>query len=289
MTSESTPGGALDALAQHFKLVRPTGAGRPVFVLAGGWRSGSTLMQRLVASSGEVLMWGEPYDLCALVEHLAESTLPITLAWPLEATIVDPSSPPSPDDWIANTYPHPSHLVAAHRAFFDRLFGLPALEAGSDRWGVKSVRLGGSHAGYLHRLYPDAAFVVVHRNPYDAFRSFRDHHAARDGSGWFWRWPDRRVTTANEFGEMWAELTGSLIAAASDLAAVVAAYEEFAQGDGLDVVETLIDAKIDRRVLDIRVGGATGHTPLDSAEEAEIRESVGPLAANLGYLGPTSR
>ena len=48
---------------------------RPVFVLAAGWRSGSTLLQRLVMSSGETLVWGEPYDRACYVQDLARSLL----------------------------------------------------------------------------------------------------------------------------------------------------------------------------------------------------------------------
>ena len=33
----------------------------PVFLFSAGWRSGSTLLQRLITHGGEVMMWGEPF------------------------------------------------------------------------------------------------------------------------------------------------------------------------------------------------------------------------------------
>ena len=31
----------------------------PIFIFTTGWRTGSTLLQRLITSSGETLIWGE--------------------------------------------------------------------------------------------------------------------------------------------------------------------------------------------------------------------------------------
>ncbi len=33
---------------------------RPIFILSAGWRSGSTLIQRLIMSKERILIWGEP-------------------------------------------------------------------------------------------------------------------------------------------------------------------------------------------------------------------------------------
>jgi len=87
--TEPTIASAIDLLDERFALAPLPAANRPVFVLAAGWRSGSTLMQRLVASTGEIFMWGEPYDHAALVMRLAESLLPIGQRWPPKDAIVD--------------------------------------------------------------------------------------------------------------------------------------------------------------------------------------------------------
>jgi hypothetical protein len=48
----------------------------PLFVFSAAWRSGSTLLQRLIVSTERHFLWGEPYDLCDLIRRLADSLLP---------------------------------------------------------------------------------------------------------------------------------------------------------------------------------------------------------------------
>ena len=46
-------------------------AAAPIFLLSAGWRSGSTLLQRLIMSDKHVLIWGEPYDECGAIQAMA--------------------------------------------------------------------------------------------------------------------------------------------------------------------------------------------------------------------------
>ena len=48
----------------------------PIFLFSAGWRSGSTLLQRLVMSDKQVLIWGEPYDECGPVQAMAQTMKP---------------------------------------------------------------------------------------------------------------------------------------------------------------------------------------------------------------------
>ena len=216
----------LSALYRRFDIEPLPPGGAPVFLLASAWRSGSTLLQRLLVSGGELLMWGEPYDHSALVRRLAESVVPFDDKWPPEKYFVDPADPPAADRWIANAYPGANDLMAAHRAFFDRLFDEPAQDLGFARWGIKGVRLSGEHALYLKRIYPDARFVFLYRNPYDAFLSYRLLHEIRTHSYWWWhRWPDDQVATAARFGEIWRDLTASFLEWGPQVGATIVAYE----------------------------------------------------------------
>ena len=114
-----------------------------------------------------------------------------------QATSSTPEDPPTGNQWIANAYPHPADLLASHRALYDRLFEIPARAAGFGRWGIKAVRLDGEHAGYLQVLYPDARFIFLHRNPWDAWSSYRRRHDERQSAyWWFYEWPDEQVATA---------------------------------------------------------------------------------------------
>jgi hypothetical protein len=301
LTTPSTPDGehtivgGLDTIAKRFDLEPlPTGTA-PVFVLASAWRSGSTLLQRMLVSTGELLMWGEPYDHSALIRRLADSVAPFDGKWPPDPYIVDPADPPTPDKWIANAYPAPHHLMAAHRAFFDTLFTEPAREAGFERWGLKAVRLDGEHARYLQYLYPDARFVFLHRNPYDAFLSYRLLHDIRPHSYWWYhRWPDIQVSTAEHFGAIWASVTESFLDNIAEVNGDVVAYEDVMRGD-LTTFERATGLTIDPSVLEDRVGATAdqkgvwkeANRSLSDEERASIEVAAGAVARRLGYVGPT--
>lgn len=51
------------------------GLERPVFLLASGWRTGSTLLQRLLCSHPDVHIWGENRGLCDVLEQLYRELL----------------------------------------------------------------------------------------------------------------------------------------------------------------------------------------------------------------------
>lgn len=55
---------------------------RPVFLLSAGWRSGSTLLQRLLVGSGEIAVWGEPLGETGLIARLAHALTLIDARWP---------------------------------------------------------------------------------------------------------------------------------------------------------------------------------------------------------------
>ena len=52
----------------------------PVFVLAAGWRSGSTLLQRMLMPS--CMMWGEPYGHSCMLQSMADPLRCMTSDWP---------------------------------------------------------------------------------------------------------------------------------------------------------------------------------------------------------------
>lgn len=251
---------------------------RPVFLLASGWRSGSTLLQRLVMDSGTVFVWGEPYARSDHVRRLASTLRPFGDAWPREIDLYDPEryGDGLEGKWIANLSAPVDAFVAAHRAFLRTLLQPP--RPGLD-WGMKEVRLGSAQAEYLRMLFPAARLVFLLRNPYAQWRSYR--HFGR----WHDRWP-RTVTSPEEFGAMWARLASGFVTDAARLGAHTVRYEDLVDDpEALGRLGAHLGVSIPRRGLDTRVtgGGPAKAAPAPRDDLRRLRRYVDPLAGTLGY------
>jgi hypothetical protein len=262
----------------------------PIFLLSAGWRSGSTLLQRLLMSDKSVLIWGEPYDECGLIQAMAASVRAFRPGWPRADYYYDgtPIGQLS-GNWVANLFPSPESLRDAHRALFDTLFAQPARTAGAERWGIKEVRLGAEHCRYLRWLYPKARFLFLYRNPLDAYRSYCSY-----GRNWYDTYPDRPVFTPRAFGAHWRHLMAGFLRDADELGALRIRYEDLVGGKAhLDEIEAYLGIRIDRDILKVKVRNSDNvkapalagveKTKVSGLEKWLLRRAVSPLAEELGY------
>lgn len=255
----------------------------PIFLFSAGWRSGSTLLQRLIMSDSSVLIWGEPYDECGTIQALAEGIKAFRTGWPPAEYYYD-GTPPNQlsGEWIANLFPALEDLRKAHRAFFDTQFALPATRAGAARWGIKEVRLGAEHAHYLRWLYPNAKFIFLYRNPLKAYQSYCHY-----GRSWYNTFPDRPVFTPTEFGRHWRQLMEGYLRESKALDALMVKYEDLVAGRAsLDAMEAYLNIRIDRSVLGAKVGSSEQggkKASVNTLERWLLRRAVGPVAKKLEY------
>lgn len=273
----------IEQLQQHCPAVIEADEPAPIFLLSAGWRSGSTLLQRLIMSDARVLIWGEPYDECGLVQALAGTLPPFRPDWPPADYFYD-GRPPGDlsGNWIANLFPALSDLRQAHRALFDTLFGVPAARAGVARWGIKEVRFGIEQGLYLRWLYPRARFLFLYRHPLEAYRSY-----SRYGRSWYDTFPDRPVFTPTDFGRHWHDLMAGFLHDAQKLDALLVRYEDLiGEQPPIDAIEAHLDIHIDRAVLTDKVGSSErggAKVRVNRLEQWLLRRAVEPVASQLGY------
>jgi hypothetical protein len=256
---------------------------RPVFLFSAGWRSGSTLLQRLIMSDPRIFVWGEPYDHCGIVQALADTTKAFTADWPPETYYYDGADRKElPGRWIADLYPSPDDLKQGHRALFRAMLADPAKNTGASRWGFKEVRLGIEHAVYLRWLFPGSRFLFIYRNPLDAYRSYSRH-----GRSWYNSWPHGPVFTPQAFGRQWRSLLEGFLEGAEKVDGLVIPYEQLVNGgDLLPRIEKHLDAKLDFSVLGNKIDSTVWKGQkawISRLEKALLRQAVSPLAEQLGY------
>ena len=268
-------------------------ANEPVFMLASIWRSGSTLVQRLLCSDPSIFLWGEPYGDAGIVPHLSQSAKGLLRKdWPTIHHYLDPSieeyKPVIAEPhkyWIANTYPVPQAMRQSYRSMLDTLFMESAKNLGKQRFGIKEVRYDGLVAQFLQWLYPDARFVFLLRNPYDAWSSYK-------GVAWYYQWPKMLVKDVQTFAKLWKKNTESFLQFPNnqqDSKAAIFLFEDLIQNKEtvLSRLEKHCRVQIKRETLDIRIRGVEKPAlPITATEEGTIRRICNPIAETLGYHGP---
>lgn len=269
----------------YFREAAPAEAGEevvcqsPVFILSAGWRSGSTLLQRLVCSDGRTLIWGEPYGDRVPVCRLASTLAGFNAGDPHLDYTLDKFSGDLSRQWVANLNPGVRSLRDAHLTYLERLFAAPAQAAGASRWGAKWVRLTSAHAAYLKWLYPAAKVLLLVRHPLEAYRSYKRKQ-------WFTVRPGHRVTGVMRFMAHWTYVADSFLRQCPSVGGVVLRYEDLTGHDAgvVDRLEEYLGGPVRRETLVEKVGGRDKEALRISLYDRAVCAAIaGPVMRKLGY------
>jgi hypothetical protein len=273
---------AIALIRQRWPAVASPSHEEPVFVLAAGWRSGSTMLQRMLLD--QCLVWGEPYGSSGLIQRLAQPLERFSSQWPQEGFLVT-----SPhwgdrfgDKWTANLYPPVQSLLEAQVEFFRTLLAEPSRQRGFARWGLKEVRYGIEHAIYLQWLFPRARFLFLVRNPYDCWASYH-----RSKSSVLRFWPEELITAPEQFGEHWLRCAEGFCNRFQEVGGLILRYETLADSrSDVGPLEEYLGFPVDRGARKMVLGASPGGSLLPQDMD-RLQQVVQPLADKLGYATAT--
>lgn len=250
----------------------------PIFIFAIGWRSGSTLLQRIIMTNPDVLIWGEPYGSLDIIRTFIRFILPIGGNWPPERYFLYNSVDLMATKWIANLYPEPKDLIEGIRKFLLELFATPVYRLGYKRWGVKEVRLGAPEAFFLKWLFPRAKFLVMIRNPVNQYSSFK---------GWepWVEWQSLKVDNVVSFARYWNYLAMSWLHLPDGFPFMMVKYEDLvARNVNFSEIEDFLSLKLTpHKALNVKVGKRKKKKIVRNYERWIINRETKTARKHYGY------
>ena len=265
----------------------------PIFIFAAGWRSGSTLLQRLLNSHPRVMIWGEAYEDSLIYYHMA-APLRGLLKRPLNLQFLSKHLPNMPNElasmlttsWIANLTPPLPNLKRAHHAYFESLFASTANDARRPQWGIKLVRGTSTLAHYFRWLYPKAKILYLFRNPYAAFKSYVNASLHSQADKWYLYYPDYPVNGVIPFMVHWRHCMNGFLESHEEVNALLINFESIINRQALEPLQKYLSLELDSSVLDLKVDFRHDTTQvLTSFERRVIRFIGGEIARRYEYTG----
>jgi hypothetical protein len=261
---------------------------KPVFVFATSWRSGSTLLQRILATDDSLLLWGEPLGRMGLLQLISSSLCAISSQWPPAGHWCPPQLEglDLTSEWTANFYPEVDDFRIALRQFVLRWLGESAAAHGRPRWGLKEVRLGRAEAQLLSWLFPQAKFLVLLRHPFDTYRSVSRIFPPGQSWNMYSRWPDVPMEGAVPFARHWNSLTTSWLLPGTAPAHMKLRYEDLISGQfDIGKLEQFLELRLaPQRATKHKSGATPDYSPLKPWEKLLIQHVAAEGMRASGYL-----
>lgn len=181
----------------------------PVFIFASGQRCGSTLLQRLLCSHPQIIIWGEHDGTLNKILPGFERLLQWKEMFDHQFQLYLNEGY---NNFIPNMNPPCKHIIYAREQFIRNIWQRPAQEMGKSIWGFKEVLYGADIALALREIFPNAKIIHLTRNIFECFISLR--HEEQISPADQPHVPLQQVWTRErtvEFIDAWVKVNHSLI------------------------------------------------------------------------------
>jgi len=142
-----------------------------IFLFSAGWRTGSTLLQRLITTSREVFMWGELHYLGKEYLNLNKQLEDCLIQWHNAEHLRQKLDSHIDNVEDANLNPPIEIKNRGFSSFLDTLYYYDDIANAFSGWGWKTVRYGEEMYNFLKNIFPAAYHVFLVRNPYHCLES----------------------------------------------------------------------------------------------------------------------
>lgn len=236
-----------------------------VFVLAPVYRSGSTLLQRVLNTCDDLIIWGENGD------------LPHHLSLALDGMDHQAACGGSEERkrYVAGERNFiTSHMVPPREAMLDafRSMLVKMYRVEGKRWGFKEVRCGSRSVGLLNLLFPSSRFIFLVRHPLDTFLSYHNVGWVDESFELLTKaWPER-VSAYLEFAK--ANPDRSVVVRYEDLNLLTC--KDLFERIGISFNQERIGA-----VLRARIGGSNLRAPLSDRQRQLVLSRAKPVLEEL--------
>jgi hypothetical protein len=216
----------------------------PILVVGPTTRCGTSLLQRLLNSTGEVVIYGENFSLMQTVPDIIRNQQRGADGKRKVIGIARDMVRQRVDFEASSLFPDFDGYIRAWRAAFDglvRFYREDAARLGFARWGLKHQIRAQSSFALLPKLLPEARYVMIYRDLLAVARSAKA------------RWPDdfKGADDYRRFGRNWQDNVHTMRGFAGDNF-LLFRYEDFVADPGphLERLERFVGFEgIDREVM----------------------------------------
>ncbi len=263
---------------------------RPVFVIAPTARNGITLLQRLVNSTGQIIVYGENAIFMHELVTVAIQAIEVNQQQHAEFEQVRTRFLQGErDGWTSNLWPDSNRFANAVIGGFYQttmVYEQCTREYGCGRWGIKYPLTDPYIVPRLLCLLPGSRFVFIHRHLFDVVRSAKARQFITNDEQLI---EYGRQYQANMHAVLNTPREQMMIIRYEDLMAdpepVLKRLETFTGVSGID--RSVLSRRINTFQGDPSIGRSpTGYIPpaeLTEAEKALLTEEARPTLEQAGY------